>query len=185
MTRVGLVCDTLALLLAASARGTACDRVSCAAGVLGFVLALPWTVGQLGFVWWLRTRGPTYAAATCQYIGASFISVAAMVSAVLAARSSSSSATWNAVALLTFLACTQQVLLPAMNSVAELGVAFFDDDTNALWASAGSKALWSAPSGGWAAARRVWASCGSSAAGSAQVVPVDGRRTPAWLDSRQ
>lgn len=51
-------------------------------------------LGQLAFVWWQQTqdpmRGPMYVAASCQYICASFITMAAMVSAMLAARSSSS-----------------------------------------------------------------------------------------------
>lgn len=179
------MCAALALLLAASAWGTVCDGFSCAFGVLGFVLSLPWTVGQLAFVWWLRMRGPTYAAVSCQYMGASCITVATVVFAVLEARSSSS-AKWNTAALLAFLVCAQKVLLPAMNSVADLGVAFFDDGTNALWASAGSKALLSAPSGGWALARRMWAFCWFSVLGSAQVIPTDGgRRAPAQLDRPQ
>ncbi|KAG2493490.1 hypothetical protein HYH03_008306 [Edaphochlamys debaryana] len=112
----------LAMVLAAAAWGTASGWISFAASVLGFLLTLSWTVGQLAMVWSLRTRGTKHAVASCRYIQASGISVVAMVSAVLAARSCSS-ATSNAAALLAFLPQNQQVLLP-VNCGAEHGGAF-------------------------------------------------------------
>ncbi len=182
--RIGLMFATLALLLAAAACGTACDISSCAAGAVSFVLTLPWTVGQLMYVWWLlRTQRPTYPAAL--YITASVITVVGMVSAVLAARSSSTAA-WKAPPLLVFVVGVHQVLLPAMKELGvEFGVQFFSDDVNTVWAAEGGKKLWFILSGGWAAALRAWASSWFSAAKPSQVVPTGGHRIPAELDSLQ